>query len=230
MSSSKLVNLAVLTTDLRALAVALAISSGPHTVPLLSWSASSVSVLMLAFSLMDCSSGIAVVMLSLLEGVNGREESSTTRKKEPRTSAQAISTLSSSSLPPRSLSQMTSRRKSLFRPCIDLHQGVVKQIVGASLRDDDEAKDRALASSSASASRPSSLKTNFTSTLSPAHYASLYRSNNLIGGHVIKLGSGNEEAAEGAVTAWKDGLHVGGGINIDNAKGWIERGAEKVSR
>jgi phosphoribosylformimino-5-aminoimidazole carboxamide ribotide isomerase len=123
---------------------------------------------------------------------------------------------------------MASKRKSLFRPCIDLHQGVVKQIVGASLRDNDEAKERALASSSASASDSTSLKTNFTSTLSPAHYANLYKSNKLTGGHVIKLGPGNEEAAEDAVTAWKDGLHVGGGINADNAKGWIERGAEKV--
>jgi phosphoribosylformimino-5-aminoimidazole carboxamide ribotide isomerase len=119
---------------------------------------------------------------------------------------------------------MTSRRRSLFRPCIDLHQGVVKQIVGASLRDDDEAKERALASSSTT----SSLKTNFTSTLSPAHYANLYKSNSLTGGHVIKLGPGNEDAAGEAVTAWKDGLHVGGGINADNAQKWIERGAEKV--
>lgn len=124
---------------------------------------------------------------------------------------------------------MAARRRSLFRPCIDLHQGVVKQIVGASLRDDDEAKERALASSnSASSSNTTSLKTNFTSTLSPAHYAELYKSNKLTGGHVIKLGPGNENAAGEAVNAWKDGLHVGGGINADNAQKWIERGAEKV--
>lgn len=124
---------------------------------------------------------------------------------------------------------MATTRRSLFRPCIDLHQGVVKQIVGASLQDDDRAKDRALASSSTSATSPS-LKTNFTSTLSPSHYAHLYKSNNLTGAHVIKLGPGNDEAAAQAIDAWRDGLHVGGGITADNAKHWIERGAEKVGR
>lgn len=125
---------------------------------------------------------------------------------------------------------LSTRKKSLFRPCIDLHQGVVKQIVGASLRDDDTAGERAIASSSSSSSSApsSSLKTNFTSTLSPAHYARLYKENNLTGAHVIKLGPGNDEAAGEAVDAWKNGLHVGGGINALNAKSWIERGAEKV--
>lgn len=121
---------------------------------------------------------------------------------------------------------MSSRRRSIFRPCIDLHQGVVKQIVGASLQDDDRVKERALASSAAAST--STLKTNFISTLSPAHYAKLYRDNNLRGGHVIKLGPGNEEAAEGAIYTWRDGLHVGGGINDTNAQQWIEKGAEKV--
>ena len=45
---------------------------------------------------------------------------------------------------------------------------------------------------------------------------------------MIKLGPGNEEAAIQAVTAWPDGLHVGGGINLENARMWIERGAQKV--
>lgn len=130
-------------------------------------------------------------------------------------------------------------RRSLFRPCIDLHQGVVKQIVGASLQDDDRAKDRALASSSSLTSNPkgnapssssSTLKTNFTSTLSPAYYAKLYRDNNLTGAHVIKLGPGNDEAAGEAIDAWKDGLHLGGGITADNAVKWIERGAQKVCK
>lgn len=126
-----------------------------------------------------------------------------------------------------SLNVMPVARRSLFRPCIDLHQGVVKQIVGASLQDDDRAKERAIASSSMS--ETTTLKTNFTSDLSPAHYANLYKSRNLRGAHVIKLGPGNDEAAGQAIDAWKDGLHVGGGINADNAKQWIERGAEKVS-
>jgi phosphoribosylformimino-5-aminoimidazole carboxamide ribotide isomerase len=129
-------------------------------------------------------------------------------------------------------STMVTSRRSVFRPCIDLHQGVVKQIVGASLQDDDRAKERALASSSSSSSQTASiasLKTNFTSTLSSAHYAELYQKNNLTGAHVIKLGPRNDEAALAAIEAWRDGLQVGGGINASNAKYWVERGAEKVS-
>ncbi|CDR99109.1 probable bifunctional protein (related to glutathione S-transferase / probable histidinol dehydrogenase) [Sporisorium scitamineum] len=102
-------------------------------------------------------------------------------------------------------------RKSLFRPCIDLHKGVVKQIVGGTLTDTD-----------------STLKTNFVATHSPAHFASLYRQHKLTGGHVIKLGPRNDEAATAAVSAWPQGLHVGGGINGDNASEWLQRGAEKV--
>ncbi|EST06814.1 Histidine biosynthesis [Kalmanozyma brasiliensis GHG001] len=102
-------------------------------------------------------------------------------------------------------------RKSLFRPCIDLHEGVVKQIVGGTLTDTD-----------------STLRTNFVATHSPAHFASLYRQHGLTGGHVIKLGPRNDEAAASAVAAWPRGLHVGGGINGDNAKEWLEKGAEKV--
>jgi phosphoribosylformimino-5-aminoimidazole carboxamide ribotide isomerase len=56
----------------------------------------------------------------------------------------------------------------------------------------------------------------------------LYKKDNLTGGHVIKLGPGNEEAAAAAVMAWPDGLHVGGGINADNALQWLEAGAQKV--
>lgn len=101
--------------------------------------------------------------------------------------------------------------KSLFRPCIDLHEGVVKQIVGGTLTDTD-----------------STLKTNFVATHSPEHFASLYRQHGLTGGHVIKLGPRNDEAAASAVAAWPRGLHVGGGINGDNAQEWLDKGAEKV--
>lgn len=107
--------------------------------------------------------------------------------------------------------QQRKTRKSLFRPCIDLHEGVVKQIVGGTLTDTD-----------------STLKTNFVATHSPAHFAELYRQHNLTGGHVIKLGPRNDEAATSAVSAWPRGLHVGGGINGDNAQQWLEKGAEKV--
>jgi phosphoribosylformimino-5-aminoimidazole carboxamide ribotide isomerase len=58
----------------------------------------------------------------------------------------------------------------------------------------------------------------------------LYRKHNLTGGHVIKLGPGNDAAAKEALAAWKNGLHVAGGINEANALEWIEAGAEKVKK
>ncbi|KAI9671080.1 MAG: Enzyme that catalyzes the fourth step in the histidine pathway [Alyxoria varia] len=99
----------------------------------------------------------------------------------------------------------------VFRPCIDLHSGQVKQIVGGSLSEN-----------------VSSLKTNFVSTRSAGFYATLYRDRKLKGGHVIMLGPGNEEAAKEAVKAWPGSLQVGGGINAQNAAHWIDHGAEKV--
>ena len=99
-----------------------------------------------------------------------------------------------------------------FRPCIDLHAGSVKQIVGGTLT-----------------TAAADLRTNFTSEHPSAYYAELYRKHDLKGGHVIMLGSGNEEAAREALNAWPGGLQVGGGINDSNAKQWIDAGAEKVS-
>lgn len=63
----------------------------------------------------------------------------------------------------------------------------------------------------------------------PAYYAELYKTNGLNGGHVIKLGPGNDDAAREALATWKDGLQVGGGITPANAKEWLDAGAEKVS-
>ena len=100
-----------------------------------------------------------------------------------------------------------------FRPCIDLHAGSVKQIVGGTL----------------STSTPSDLKTNWTSEHPSAYYASLYKENALTGAHVIMLGPGNDAAAQEALEAWKGGMQVGGGITEANAREWIERGAERVS-
>ena len=97
-----------------------------------------------------------------------------------------------------------------FRPCIDLHQGLVKQIVGASLDDVSEPE------------------TNFATAKSPAEFASLFRDDELHSGHVIMLGSGNEEAAKAALEAYPQGLQLGGGINPDNAKEWLDRGAAAV--
>jgi phosphoribosylformimino-5-aminoimidazole carboxamide ribotide isomerase len=98
-----------------------------------------------------------------------------------------------------------------FRPCIDLHSGQVKQIVGGTL-------------TTASAD----LKTNYVSKLPSSHFAKLYKDNDMTGAHVIMLGPGNEEAAREAMAAWRGGLQVGGGITDANAAGWIESGAEKV--
>ncbi|KAL8672024.1 MAG: hypothetical protein Q9168_003500 [Polycauliona sp. 1 TL-2023] len=98
-----------------------------------------------------------------------------------------------------------------FRPCIDLHSGQVKQIVGGTLSDTD-----------------SELKTNHVSKLPASHFANLYKEHGLNGAHVIMLGSGNEEAAHEALSAWPSGLQLGGGITAENARKWIEHGAEKV--
>jgi len=99
----------------------------------------------------------------------------------------------------------------MFRPCIDLHEGKVKQIVGGSLATDS-----------------SKLKTNFVSTHAAAWYAELYKSDGLNGGHIIMLGPGNEEAARSALQAYPGGLQVGGGITSDNAPEWLESGATHV--
>ncbi|MBN8457972.1 MAG: phosphoribosylformimino-5-aminoimidazole carboxamide ribotide isomerase [Verrucomicrobia bacterium] len=98
-----------------------------------------------------------------------------------------------------------------FRPCIDLHQGVVKQIVGGSLRDDG--------------SRPVE---NFVSPHPPAWFAERFRDDGLTGGHVIKLGPGNDGAAREALAAWPGGLQLGGGIHAANAAEWLDAGAAQV--
>jgi len=99
----------------------------------------------------------------------------------------------------------------MFRPCIDLHEGKVKQIVGGSLSEDAAA-----------------LRTNFVSDRPAAWYAKLYRRDGLKGGHVIMLGAGNEAAARAALAAFPGGLQIGGGINADNARNWLDAGASHV--
>lgn len=100
---------------------------------------------------------------------------------------------------------------SLFRPCIDLHDGKVKQIVGGTLSDSS-----------------SGLKTNFESERGADYFAGLYRRDGLSGGHVIMLGRGNDDAALSALRAYPDGLQVGGGINAGNAAKFLDAGASKV--
>ena len=99
----------------------------------------------------------------------------------------------------------------MFRPCIDLHEGKVKQIVGGTLADDG--------------TEP---QTNFVSDRPSAYYAELYKQDGLVGGHVIMLGAGNEDAARAALRAYPGGLQIGGGINLENARSYLDDGASHV--
>ena len=105
-----------------------------------------------------------------------------------------------------------------FRPCIDIHNGAVKQIVGGSLRD---AGDTA--------------KENFVSEQDAAFYARLYQKLGICGGHVILLNPVSSEyyaatksQAFSALHAWPGGLQAGGGITPENAAEFLEAGASHV--
>ncbi len=105
-----------------------------------------------------------------------------------------------------------------FRPCIDIHNGKVKQIVGSTLRDEgDYAKE------------------NFVSEKDASDFASLYKEHGLDGGHVIMLNPAGSEYYEAtkhqailALKAYPQGLMAGGGINADNAREFIDAGASHV--
>ncbi|MBC7979542.1 MAG: phosphoribosylformimino-5-aminoimidazole carboxamide ribotide isomerase [Armatimonadetes bacterium] len=101
--------------------------------------------------------------------------------------------------------------KCRFRPCIDLHEGKVKQIIGGSLRDEGPGP-----------------RENFVSEKPAAWFAKKFREDHLQGGHVIMLGKGNEAAAKEALAGWPEGLQVGGGIRAENAVEWLEAGASHV--
>ena len=105
-----------------------------------------------------------------------------------------------------------------FRPCIDIHNGKVKQIVGGSLTDQ---KDQAVE--------------NFVSEKDGAWFARLYREKGLKGGHIILLNSCSSPYYEqtkaqalSALRAWPGGMQVGGGIHPENAREFLEAGADKV--
>jgi phosphoribosylformimino-5-aminoimidazole carboxamide ribotide isomerase len=98
-----------------------------------------------------------------------------------------------------------------FRPCIDLHHGKVKQIVGGTLTDDSRG-----------------LVENFVSDHDAAYYSTLFKQAGLTGGHVIMLGPGNEAAATQALRAYPGGLQIGGGITPENAAYYLEQGASHV--
>jgi phosphoribosylformimino-5-aminoimidazole carboxamide ribotide isomerase len=99
----------------------------------------------------------------------------------------------------------------VFRPCIDLRDGKVVQIVGGTLGDDQKA-----------------VRTNFVSERPAAWFAERYRRDGLTGGHVIMLGPGNEIAARSALAAYPGGLQLGGGVNASNAQQWLDAGAAQV--
>ncbi len=105
-----------------------------------------------------------------------------------------------------------------FRPCIDIHNGKVKQIVGGSLADRDDSAEE-----------------NFVSQQTAAWYASLYRKDGLTGGHVILLNGADspyfeetrQQALE-ALRAYPDGLQLGGGVTPENACEYLDAGASHV--
>lgn len=105
-----------------------------------------------------------------------------------------------------------------FRPCIDIHNGKVKQIVGSSLTDkNNEAKENFIASKGAD------------------YYAQLYKDNGIKGGHIILLNpvtseyyEATKDQAMSALKMYKNGLQIGGGINADNASEYLEAGASHV--
>lgn len=105
-----------------------------------------------------------------------------------------------------------------FRPCIDVHNGKVKQIVGSTLRDEG---DRA--------------QENFVSERDGAYFARLYRRDGYRGGHVILLNPASSDQyeatrrqAESALRAWPGGLMLGGGVNDRNAEEFLDAGASHV--
>lgn len=105
-----------------------------------------------------------------------------------------------------------------FRPCIDIHNGLVKQIVGGSLKDQGNLAI-----------------TNFTSSYNADYYAEKYKKDGLQGGHIILLNAKDSEYYEAtkrqallALHTYPGGLQIGGGIHAENAKQYIEAGASHV--
>ena len=105
-----------------------------------------------------------------------------------------------------------------FRPCIDIHNGKVKQIVGGTLKDEGN-----------------QAVTNFSSEYGADFYAQLYKRDGLVGGHIILLNSKTSEYYEAtrtqailALQSYPKGLQIGGGITADNAEEYINLGASHV--
>lgn len=105
-----------------------------------------------------------------------------------------------------------------FRPCIDIHNGKVKQIVGGSLMDQNN-----------------QAKENFVSEQDAAYYAALYKKDNLKGGHIILLNPSGSDyyeldciQARKALEVYPGGLQIGGGITDKNAMHFLDQGASHV--
>jgi phosphoribosylformimino-5-aminoimidazole carboxamide ribotide isomerase len=105
-----------------------------------------------------------------------------------------------------------------FRPCIDIHNGKVKQLVGGSLKDEGNHAEE-----------------NFVSEKDAGYFAKLYKKDGLTGGHIIILNSGDseyfkasKEQALKALAAYPDGMQIGGGVNAENAPEYIKAGASHV--
>ena len=105
-----------------------------------------------------------------------------------------------------------------FRPCIDIHNGHVVQIVGSSLLDEND-----------------SAQNNFVSEKDSAYYANLYKEHGLSGGHIIILNGKDSEYYEAtkaeavkALQTYKGGMQIGGGITDKNAEEYILAGASHI--
>lgn len=105
-----------------------------------------------------------------------------------------------------------------FRPCIDIHNGKVKQIVGGSLKDEGNCAEE-----------------NFVSEQDAGFYARFYKKDGIQGGHIILLNAADSEYYEAtkkqallALAAYPGGLQVGGGITAENAAQFLEAGASHV--
>lgn len=105
-----------------------------------------------------------------------------------------------------------------FRPCIDIHNGKVKQIVGGSLTD-----------------KGNQAAENFVASQDAAFFARLYKDKGLKGGHIILLNPAASEYYEQtkaqameALLAYPGELQVGGGINPSNAEEFLKKGASHV--
>ena len=111
----------------------------------------------------------------------------------------------------------------LFRPCIDIHDGVVKQIVGGTLTDSKETTTK-------TQKEDGNAETNFISEHSASYYSKLYKAKGLKGGHVIMLGRSKQTEEQGlaALQTYPNGLQIGGGVTSKNALKYIQAGASHV--